>query len=54
MEVVVTGIGLISALGRLKSSWRRLLKGESGIQQQQPFADLPASPLALVGRAPSD
>jgi 3-oxoacyl-[acyl-carrier-protein] synthase II len=54
VEVVVTGIGLISALGRLKSSWRRLLKGESGIQQQQPFADLPASPLALVGRAPSD
>lgn len=54
MEVVVTGIGLISALGGLKSSWCRLLKGESGIQQQQPFAHLPSSPLALVGQTPSD
>lgn len=54
MKVVVTGIGLISALGRLKSSWCRLLRGESGIQQHQPFAQLPSSPLALVGRAPSD
>lgn len=53
MEVVVTGIGLISALGGLTSSWGRLLQGESGIQQQQPFADLPASPLALVGKTPS-
>lgn len=54
MEVVVTGIGLISALGRLKSSWCRLLQGDSGIQQHQPFAHLPTSPLALVGQAPSD
>lgn len=53
MEVVVTGIGLISALGRLKSSWCRLLQGESGIQHQQPFAHLPSSPMALVGRASS-
>lgn len=54
MEVVVTGIGLISALGRLKSSWSSLLQGESGIQQLQPFAHLRSSPLALVGLAPSD
>ena len=53
MEVVVTGIGLISALGRLQLSWCRLLQGESAIQQHQPFAHLPSRPLALVGVAPS-
>ncbi|HAA27453.1 MAG TPA: beta-ketoacyl-ACP synthase [Cyanobacteria bacterium UBA8553] len=51
MEVVVTGIGLISALGRLKPSWQRLVNGESGIQQHQPFPDLPAKPLALISQA---
>ncbi len=51
MEVVVTGIGLISALGRLESSWWRLLNGESGIQQHRLFPDLPSRPLALIGRA---
>jgi 3-oxoacyl-[acyl-carrier-protein] synthase II len=48
----VTGIGLVSALGKLEPSWRRLLKGESGIQPHQPFPDLPPRPLALVGKAP--
>ncbi len=51
MEVVVTGIGLVSALGRLEPSWRRLLNGESGIQHYQPFSALPSRPLALVDRA---
>ena len=51
MEVVVTGIGLISALGRLKPSWQRLLNGESGIQRHQPFPDLPSKPLALISQA---
>lgn len=48
----MTGIGLVSALGKLEPSWRRLLKGESGIQPHQPFPDLPPRPLALVGKAP--
>lgn len=51
VEVVVTGIGLISALGRLETSWQRLLNGESGIQPRQPFPDLPFYPLALIGQA---
>jgi 3-oxoacyl-[acyl-carrier-protein] synthase II len=51
VEVVVTGIGLVSALGNLESSWRRLLNGESGIEQRQPFPDLPSRPLALIGQA---
>ncbi|HEY9605852.1 MAG TPA: beta-ketoacyl-ACP synthase [Allocoleopsis sp.] len=49
VEVVVTGIGLVSALGNLETSWRRLLNGESGIQQHQPFPDLPPRPLAPIG-----
>lgn len=50
----MTGIGLVSALGGLKSSWCRLLQGESGIKQQQPFSELPSRPLALVGEVPTD
>ena len=51
VEIVVTGIGFVSALGSLKRSWCRLLKGESGIKQHQPFLDLPSRPLALSGQA---
>lgn len=49
MKVVVTGIGLVSALGKLEPSWQRLLAGESGIGQHQPFPDLPSRPLGLIG-----
>jgi 3-oxoacyl-[acyl-carrier-protein] synthase II len=51
VEVVVTGIGLVSALGGLEPSWRSLLEGESGIKQHQPFPEIPSRPLALVGEA---
>ncbi|MCP2729459.1 beta-ketoacyl-ACP synthase [Limnofasciculus baicalensis] len=54
VDVVVTGIGLISALGNLESSWRSLLKNESGIGQYQPFADLPSLPLGMINRVPTD
>ncbi|XGW00009.1 MAG: beta-ketoacyl-ACP synthase [Leptolyngbya sp. BL-A-14] len=53
MDVVVTGIGLISALGSLNETWKRLLAGESGIHHQQPFANLNPRPLALIGHQPS-
>ncbi|MDY6784185.1 MAG: beta-ketoacyl-ACP synthase [Cyanobacteriota bacterium] len=52
-EVVVTGIGLLTALGALSESWQHLLAKESGIRLQQPFPQLPARPLALVGNQPS-
>ena len=54
MDVVVTGIGMMSALGNLESSWCRLLKHESGIQQYQPFADLPSLPLGIICQAPTN
>lgn len=52
MEVVVTGIGLVSALGNLERTWRRL-SNETGIHLQQPFLELAARPLALIDRVPS-
>ena len=54
MDVVVTGIGLVSALGSLDCSWKRLLSGESGIRQHQPFIELERRPLALIGTKPVD
>ncbi|MDJ0561725.1 MAG: beta-ketoacyl-ACP synthase, partial [Microcystis sp. M53599_WE4] len=53
MNVVVTGIGLISSLGNLSQSWQRLLEGKTGITRQQPFSDLPALPLGLIGHKPA-
>ncbi|MEM6755490.1 MAG: beta-ketoacyl synthase N-terminal-like domain-containing protein, partial [Cyanobacteria bacterium P01_C01_bin.38] len=45
-RVVVTGIGLISALGNsLEESWRRLITAESGIKLHQPFLELQSLPL---------
>ena len=54
MEVVVTGIGLISCLGSLTQSWQKLLRGESGIKISQPFSELPPFPLGLIGKQPSN
>ena len=54
MDVVITGIGLASALGNLADSWQALLLGQSGIQTRQPFATLPAKPLGLINQSPID
>jgi 3-oxoacyl-[acyl-carrier-protein] synthase II len=53
VDVVVTGIGLVSALGTLKPSWQSLLVGESGIGLCQPFLELPKRPLAIVEQKPA-
>ncbi|WP_446869326.1 beta-ketoacyl-ACP synthase [Phormidesmis sp. 146-12] len=53
MDVVVTGIGLVSALGNLEASWSGLLKGRSSIQLYQPFPQLPPKPLALIDKYPA-
>ncbi len=52
MDVVVTGIGLASALGDLTASWQALLAGQSGLQVKQPFDTLPAQPLGLINQSP--
>ncbi|MGB6167029.1 MAG: beta-ketoacyl-ACP synthase, partial [Geitlerinemataceae cyanobacterium] len=54
IDVVVTGIGLASALGNLETSWQRLLSGKSGLQLRQPFPELPRLPLAMLDEFPSD
>ncbi|OLT58686.1 beta-ketoacyl-ACP synthase [Moorena bouillonii] len=53
MQVCVTGIGLVSALGRLKPSWQHLLNGESAIRWYRPFANLSPLPLAMIGQTPA-
>ncbi|PZD72985.1 3-oxoacyl-[acyl-carrier-protein] synthase 2 [Acaryochloris thomasi RCC1774] len=54
MQVVVTGMGLASALGStVESSWGHLLKGATGLQIHQPFPELSPRPLGLVYDAPS-
>jgi 3-oxoacyl-[acyl-carrier-protein] synthase II len=53
MDVVVTGIGLRSALGNLPQTWQGLLAGRSGIRCGQPFAELPELPLGLLGDTPA-
>ncbi len=52
-DVVVTGIGLVSTLGGLESTWQKLLVGDSGIRVSQPFPELAPYPLALVGFHPA-
>ncbi len=55
IRVVVTGIGLISALGSsLEDSWRRLIAGESGIKFHQPFRELRSLPLGLISNKPAE
>ncbi|MCL1468149.1 beta-ketoacyl-ACP synthase [Argonema galeatum] len=54
MGVFVSGIGLISCLGSLETSWRHLIAGKSGIQIHQPFPELERFPLALIAKKPAD
>ncbi len=55
VKVVVTGIGLVSALGgSLEDSWRNLIAGKSGIRLHQPFPELTPLPLGLIGQQPSE
>lgn len=50
--VVITGIGLQSALGDREDSWSRLLQAKTGIRMQQIFAEWPALPLAMIATTP--
>ncbi|OBQ03749.1 MAG: 3-oxoacyl-ACP synthase [Anabaena sp. LE011-02] len=53
VRVVVTGIGLVSALGKsLEGSWRDLLLGKTGIKLHQLFPELGIIPLGLIAEKP--
>ncbi|MEA5606148.1 beta-ketoacyl-ACP synthase [Nostoc sp. UHCC 0252] len=55
VKVVITGIGLISALGgSLEDSWQNLIAGKSGILLHQPFPELSPLPLGLISQQPSE
>ena len=55
VDVVVTGIGVISSLGKsLETSWHNLICGKSGIELQQPFLELGKLPLALIEEQPTE
>ncbi|MGB3769138.1 MAG: beta-ketoacyl-ACP synthase [Phormidesmis sp.] len=52
-KVVVTGIGLMTALGSsARINWQKLTAGESAIALRQPFLALPPMPLAMMGKRP--
>ncbi|TAE53765.1 MAG: beta-ketoacyl-ACP synthase [Nostocales cyanobacterium] len=54
IRVVVTGIGLVSALGNsLEDSWENLLGSKTAIKLHQPFPELSKIPLALIDNQPS-
>ncbi len=53
--VYVAGMGLVSPLGKNKQTcWQNLLTGHCPIKIQQPFAELPPVPLAMIASVPSD
>ncbi|WP_414516280.1 beta-ketoacyl-ACP synthase [Nostoc sp. PCC 9305] len=55
VKIVVTGIGLVSALGgSLENSWQNLIAGKSGIRLHQPFPQLAPIPLGLIAQQPSE
>ncbi len=55
IQVVVTGIGLISSLGNnLEESWQHLIAGKSGINLYRPFPELQPLPLGLIGDRPTE
>lgn len=52
VQVVVTGIGLLSCLGNFHQTWENLINLKSGIKNYQLFQDLPVYPLGLIGKIP--
>jgi 3-oxoacyl-[acyl-carrier-protein] synthase II len=53
MAVVVTGIGLVTALGlNATNTWQELVQGNSAIALRQPYPNLPPRPMAMLGKHP--
>lgn len=45
-------MGLRSGLGDRRSTWQRLLAGDTAVHLRQPFIELPIIPVAMFGKAP--
>jgi 3-oxoacyl-[acyl-carrier-protein] synthase II len=53
-KIVVTGVGLVSALGdSAEQCWQALFAGRSAIALRHPFLELPPLPLAMLGKYPA-
>ena len=53
IDVVVTGVGLWTALGDAATTWSRVLADESAIALRQPFLSMPPVPLAMIAKRPA-
>lgn len=54
MTVVVTGLGIISALGKSTAEiWQHLLAGKSSVSLHQPFPEISPRPVAMLKEQPS-
>lgn len=52
VEVVVTGIGLLSCLGNLQQTYENLINLKSGIKTEGIFGEFPEYALGLIGKTP--
>lgn len=52
MKIFVTGIGFLSSLGCLETTWQHLIARQCGIQWHQPFRELASRPLGLISDRP--
>jgi len=54
IDVVVTGVSLLSCLGDLNQTWESIWRGRSGIKKMQVFPELPPLPVGLINDQPID
>ncbi len=54
VKIFVTGIGFLSSLGSLATTWQHLMAGKSGVRLWQPFPEIERLPLALIGERPAE
>ncbi len=53
MQVLVTGIAIISCLGDSFSTWKAICEQKSGVKLHRPFSYFPPLPLGLIDSQPS-
>lgn len=53
MKIVVTGVSILTCLGKTEDTWQKIINGVSGITIQQPFPSLPPLPLGMIEARPT-